>query len=66
MQNTSVWMMPFCGGVKVFGEVLYDPDWSTDVSMHFCKEEKLRVMLQPAASCQRRTATCGHQVEILL
>ena len=20
MQNTSVWMMPFCGGVKVFGE----------------------------------------------
>ena len=20
MQNTSVWMMPFCGGMKVFGE----------------------------------------------
>ena len=25
MQNTGVWMMPFCGCVKVFGEGSRDP-----------------------------------------
>ena len=46
------------GGFRIFywavllQTLLYDPDWSYNVSMHFCEEEELRVMLQPAARCQ--------------